>query len=467
MRGLVSNALALGVAGAAVFAFAANAAARPAAAAQPQITLDLSVASPAEAQVTYRASRPVTAIHFPQRLGAYRSEAWLPIKRGFRWVDEGDGERVERTDGRAFTKFSFHTAIRYRHLPKSYAPFSPFSDGSVLIHSGQFHACAAAPCSDDLALRFTIRARGQTIGVGGRRVSGRASFVSRDSGTNIFVGLLAPVAANGFFAIIDPGLPVEARDHLARSLPRAMDDFATIYGPLSFRPELYVSIDARPRIDGHISTQGGTLPHQIFMHFDGDGARDRAGKGGFWLDWFFAHEAAHLFQQDKTARDVGDDKIAWLHEGGADAMAALDLAAQGDAERAYVAQRVAEAQSACAVGLASITLDQATPKGKFDLHYQCGLLMWLALDGELKRAGQGGLHALNHALFKRVAAGEPWDQQAFLATARSLSVSDSLIQRVERLTHGGYTDAAAELAALHDLAAPLEPAATAPGKPAS
>ena len=96
-----------------------------------------------------------------------------------------------------------------------------------------------------------------------------------------------------------------------------MVDFARIYGALSFRPELYVSIDARPRKDGNESTQGGTLPGQILMHFDGETARKRISGGSpFWLDWFFAHEAAHLFQQDKAGGLIGDDEAEWIHEGG-------------------------------------------------------------------------------------------------------------------------------------------------------
>ena len=35
----------------------------------------------------------------------------------------------------------------YRHLSKDYAPFSPFSDGGLLFHSGRFFACADE-CAD-------------------------------------------------------------------------------------------------------------------------------------------------------------------------------------------------------------------------------------------------------------------------------------------------------------------------------
>lgn len=422
----------------------------------PPISAEIAVIPGGEVQLTYRLARPVAALHFVQSLGGYRSAYWQPEVPGVRWISEGDGTRIERSDGAAFDRISFRIAMRYRALPKSYAPFSPFSEGSALIYSGHFHACITASCETPPPLPIAISAPGKIIGVGGRRRAGRAALVSREEGTNIFVGSLKPVAANGFVAVIDPGLPVDARDHLVRSLPRAVEEFAKIYGPLSFHPELYVSIDGRKQPDGHVSTQGGTLPRQIFMHFDGEGARDRLASGSpYWLDWFFAHEAAHLVQQDKAGGQIGDDAIGWIHEGGADAMAAIELAKRGEAERGYVQQRRDEAAAACTAGLAAMPLGKASARGNFDLHYQCGLLIWLALDGAMHKAGAPGLHALNREFLARSRRGAAWDQASFLKTARDLGVPASLISRIERIAAGGYTSAADEVAALGAEAVPI------------
>ena len=413
------------------------------------ITLDLDVRPDETVVVTYRMTAPTRALHFAQALGGYRPEDWQPQSGGFRWIQEGPGERIERSDGGTFRIVQFALPARYRALPKSYAPFSPFSDGSVLIHSGQFHACLRAPCEGAAALPINITATGKTIGVEARRFADRTRFISRDEGTNIFVGRLVPEDAEGFIAIIDPGLPPIARDHLKQSLPRAMETFARSYGALSFRPELYVSIDARPRKDGHVSTQGGTLPGQIFMHFDGENARQRVtAEAHFWLDWFFAHEAAHLFQQDKIGKLAGDETAAWIHEGGADAMAALALARRGAEVRAYVGSRVRSAEADCAKGLASAPLDQATAAGNFDLHYQCGLLIWLAVDDSLRAGNGDGLHAVNKTLFALVKAGAPWDERAFIAAAQKNGAPEPLMQRIARLVHGGYGDPRDDVAAL-------------------
>lgn len=417
------------------------------------LALGLTQLSPDQVEITYTMTKASAALHFVQELGGYRAAAWRPTDSGFRWVNEGTGERVERSDGKPFERVTFQIPIDYRALPKSYAPFSPFSEGSALVHSGQFHACPSLPCDGTGKLPISIRADGKIVGVGGQRSNSRARFVSDGEGTNIFLGTLKPVAADGFVAIIDPGLPEDLRRHLDLSLPQSMRFFGSIYDPLSFTPELYVSIDARPESGGRESSQGGTLPNQIFMHFDGAKARERLASGTpYWLDWFFAHEAAHLFQQDKIGRPAGDDNAAWLHEGGADAMAALALAARTDAESSYARQRANTAEATCAKGLAIAPLDRATASGNFDLHYQCGLLIWLALDQALRAADRDGLNELNRAFFDKVRSGQPWNEAVFLATAKELGTPDALLARIERLSRGGYRDASAEVAALGALA---------------
>jgi hypothetical protein len=407
------------------------------------LRLELTRSAPGQITAEYRTQSAVDAIHFERELGDYRTERWRPIDSGFRWLKHSDGERIERIDGRSFDRIAFTMPIDYQALPKDYAPFSPFSDGSTLIYSGQFHACLAAPCKTPGPLPITVRAQGQIVGVNGVRRRNRAQLVSRDTGTNIFVGLLEPINADGFVAIIDPGLPIEMRRHLDRSLPQAMQHFAAIYGPLAFTPELYVSLDDTPEANGKKSTQGGTLPNQIFMHFDGENARQRVSSGTpFWLDWFFAHEAAHLFQQDKANGHASDDQAAWLHEGGADAIAALALAVRGDAERKYAQVREREAEAACARGLAATPLNRATADGKFDLHYQCGLVIWLALDQELRRTGVDGINGFNLAFFAKVRAGQSWSEATFLATAKELGASNTLLSQIGALSVGRYADPA-------------------------
>lgn len=407
-----------------------------------------SPAGDAPAEVVLRAPHPIAALHFATALGTYRRQDWQLAGSGWRWVPEGDGERLERSDGRPFTEARFTVAQRYRSLIKSYAPFSPFSDGGLLIYSGHYHACLALPCaaaSND-AVTMMIAAPGRTIIAGDATAPNRLRFVSRGEGLNIYVGSRKPQIASGMSAIIDPGLPEKLRSALARSLPESLAYFARDYGPLSFEPQLFVSIDARGRGDGRESTQGGTLPRQIFMHFDGAQARQRAEQvEPGWLEWFFAHEVAHMFQRDRTGDRIGDDAHAWMHEGGADAMAALAMLAKG--ESAYVAQRVDTATEQCRDGLAKGPLTTATQRGDFETHYACGLIATLAVDDALRGRG-AGLAQFNRRWFAAISKAEVARPEDWFAAAEASGVALARLRLLRELTGPDPAVAAAALNAL-------------------
>ena len=404
----------------------------------PPIAVVLTSPVDAPAVIRFSTDRPTAALHFADDLGGYRQREWRPVEPGFRWVIEPadpnlgtrQGERIERTDGRPFASVSVTVEQRYRALPKSYAPFSPFSDGGVLIYSGNLHACLAAPCSGEGPANVQIIAPGRQVRVAGQVAADNARFVSGDDGTNIYIGNRAPVSANGVEAIIDPALPASVGRELAESLPAATRYYAARYGALSFTPALFVSIDPRPQPDGHVSTQGGTLPGQIFMHFDGAGGRDRFERDPNWLDWFFAHEVAHMFQRDKTGNRSGDDTIAWMHEGGADAMAAIVSLDRHHAN--YVRTRLTTAGRDCAAALDAGPLTSATARGAFDAHYACGLIAHLALDADLRARG-ADLDTFNRRLFDRVRAGAGWTMATWFATARDAGATSATLGLLDRL----------------------------------
>ncbi|MDM7955171.1 hypothetical protein [Blastomonas sp.] len=399
----------------------------------------------------YRLARPARALHFAPQLDGYRAMDWQPETAGFRWVREEDGERIERTDGKPFADLAFNIPVQYRSLEKSYAPFSPFSDGGLLLYSGHFQTCPSLPCKGTEPLAISIAAPGATIGVGGKRTANSATFISREEGTNVYIGTAEPVTTSGFLAIVDPELQPALRDHLLQSLPQSMRELAAIYGQLAITPELYVSLDPQPPSGTSLSSQGGTLPGQVFIHLYGDGWRKPIVPGDvLWLDWFFAHEAAHFFQRAGTNDVIGPDSEAWTHEGGADAMAALVMRGRSDTERAYVIRRIAEARKVCAAGLSQVPLNMATRAGKFDLHYQCGMLIALAIDADVRRGSGGakGLHDVNRSFFATVRAGTAWSGTSFLATARRTGLSAPTLAAITAMTRQKLTDPARQIDAM-------------------
>lgn len=428
----------------------------------PPVSLHITRSNDTTVRAEYRLARPTTALHFAPHLDGYRARDWKTSPQEFRWVREGDDERIERIDGKPFTQLSLDIPVRYRSLEKAYAPFSPFSDGGLLIYSGHFQTCPALPCKGTEPLAVTVAAPGETIGVGGKRTANTASFVSREEGTNFYIGTAEPAATAGFLAIVDPALQPALRDHLLKSLPQSMRDFAAIYGDLTITPELYVSLDPQPPARSGLSRQGGTLPRQVFIHLYGDDWRKPfALDEVLVLDWFFAHEAAHFFQRAGTNDIIGPDSEGWIHEGGAEAMAALVMQTRGDAERAYVGKSIAQARKVCSDGLASVALNMASRAGKFDLHYQCGMLIALAIDADLRRGSGGtkGLHDVNRRFFATVRAGTPWNGRSFLEAARRSGVSAPTLAGIRAITLTKLADPAQQIDELLTRAGVAIPAA--------
>ncbi len=187
------------------------------------------------------------------------------------------------------------------------------------------------------------------------------------------------------------------------------------------------------------------MPGQVFIHLYGDDWRKPFALGEVVvLDWFFAHEAAHFFQRAGTNDIIGSDSEGWIHEGGADAMAALVMRDRGDAERAYVAKRIDQARKVCSEGLASVALNAASRAGKFDLHYQCGILIALAIDADVRRgsAGARNLHDVNRRFFATVRAGTPWNGRSFLEAARRSGVSAPTLAAIRAITQTKLADPA-------------------------
>ncbi|MBB5519934.1 hypothetical protein [Amphiplicatus metriothermophilus] len=226
-----------------------------------------------------------------------------------------------------------------------------------------------------------------------------------------------------FIAVVDSGFPAEAREALDALLPLLTDLFAERLGALARKPMLFASLDPDPPPGSGFSHQGGTLPDQIFIHLYGEKWAESAAEAlNDLLPWFFAHEAAHLFQQEGLAGVFNTDQ-AWIHEGGAEALAALALVELGAVEPGYVKDRIRSAFDACAAGLTALEgepLNASARAGAFGNYYACGLLIHLAIDAETRRAGDGAsdLFDVWTAYRERLKSGAPANQETFLSVAR-------------------------------------------------
>lgn len=375
----------------------------------------IAITAPASGNWTaaYTLPAPATELVFSRSPDASRTTDWK-APEAFEIINTENGERVRRRDGAPFSEVSLDMAPIYRDLPKDYGPFSPFGDGGILTYTGRFFACGGE-CIED-GWRMTLKAPGRNILLDGKQFSGAAEWLDTDDGRNVYIGDAKPVETADFVAILDATLPDAIRTQLASQLPAYLHHFAVRLGELPARPMLFASYDlAHPKGWGR---QGGTLPGQVFVHFYGSAWPERMAKPGFAEDlaWHFAHEAAHLYQRQTYAASQSG---AWIHEGGADAFAALALRATGQADAANAIVNAAKAK--CVTNLAGRSVHAALDAGEFEVAYACGVQANLALDAELRRIApeSDGLYSVWTAYRKRVDGREATEED-FMATVASI-----------------------------------------------
>jgi hypothetical protein len=95
-----------------------------------------------------------------------------------------------------------------------------------------------------------------------------AQWFDNDDGKNVYVGKQQPVETDVFIAVIDLGLPAKIQASLSVDIPKMMTYFEEKLGklPHNTKPTLFASY---AKVKGR-SSQGGTLPNQIFMHWNKD-----------------------------------------------------------------------------------------------------------------------------------------------------------------------------------------------------
>ncbi|OYY68981.1 hypothetical protein [Sphingomonas sp. 28-63-12] len=383
----------------------------------------------------YRFDRPVRRLVFVRAPDDSRTRTWTAMT-GFQIiVPKAGGEILRRIDGKPFRSVDVSMPPRYIYLAAGYAPFSPFGDGSVLMHSGRLFACGnVCPAADSTAWPIhLIVGDGRGIQLGDRSAARNLRWIDKDSGHNIYVGREKPAATGPVNAIIDHAFPGDLRRQLLVQLPEFMQYFSEQLGPLAARPTLFASYDAAHRDGG--GRQGGTLPGQIFVHYYGARWATEFTKPDFASDqsWLFAHEAGHLFQ-----RQLGTEAPAgwWIHEGGGDAFAALALRRMGPEMSAYVDRRIDRAQLACAQTTSDKSIHAAITEREIDPAYQCGLLINLALDAAIRRRApeKDGLFSVWLAYLAREKRGATTDEAGFLACVATIGgqeLADQLTQLLD------------------------------------
>lgn len=399
----------------------------------------LTEVSAARWRVEYRLDAPTESLHFLRSSQNFRTAHWKPEDAAWAMRTSGDRQVLRRRDGRPFRSVRFDVDVGALGITANYEPFLRYSDGGVIAYTGYYFACADAPCAASAAFRITVepqRRRRATRGTS--QAASPLHFVDSGDGSNVYVGASDVAERARYKAIIDSALPSAFGSELNTALPRIMDYYAKRLGPLPRKPLFLISMSPGRSENGY-ETRGSALPDQVSIHLAGRnwGDRRRGVEPGF-LPWYLAHEAAHLHQRIEDRPNAVDFMgEGWIHEGGAEALAALAVAAVRPDLRHYVDARIAEAAEDCDEGLRSLgaPLNASIDRGAADNYYVCGLVMQIAIDRDVRAASAGArdLFDVWSTFLHATRRGDSWSEATFLRAARIQGAGDDTLALVSTL----------------------------------
>ncbi len=406
--------------------------------------------------VDIETGKPVAALMFARSRGDYRRDTWRPLgavavtRRGVRDALEAESP---------FTRAAFEVTPFSGILQKDYTPFIPYSDGGWSIYPGQFEVYAFDDAAeidaipDDLGgvslpgtrtrYRF-VDAQGASFLAFGERTADEIAFEEKDA--FVYLGDATPIETEHLAAIADPSLPAWLRESIAAYLPRLFEFYAGsfAYAPPGRPMVLIAPLDTDRN---GISLKGGTLKGQIAMQLGGSALTDpdRRDDAERHVRGFLAHEAAHLWNAEGFQPS---NTHAWIHEGGAEALA-FDATARLDPAdgAAFARDRYQSALDACQEALAGGSLATATRRGDFRAHYDCGAIVMLAA---ATASTDGDVAALWNRLAERARNTEALSPALFMLTLADLGADAGAAAAIDAFLHETHADPAAAARFLFD-----------------
>jgi hypothetical protein len=384
--------------------------------------------------VNYEINQQVKRLAFVRNPDKSRIERWHPVSAEFEIYYENNKEYIAKKNRSTFEKVTFTLTPTYKHLSKDYAPFSPFSDGGMLFHSGRLFTCIDSCENETNRWKFTINIpKDEHVIINGKLLKSTAHWFDSDAGTNVYVGKQKPIEGDAFIAIIDIGLPHKMQASLSADIPKMMAYFEKKLGklPTTTKPMLLASY---AMVKGH-SSQGGTLPNQIFMHWNKDNLNASVQNEKFLNDtlWFFGHEAGHLFQRAKISLLADNPNQSWIHEGHADMLAAEVLQTLYPQSRNFVSDKIERMKNSCAKGLKEFALVDAAKIGQFGYYYTCGMVIYQAIEKIFMKqnTAEHSAYAIWNNFRLAVENGQELGQNTFLYTVDKMTkhkTSDKIIK---------------------------------------
>lgn len=418
--------------------------------------------TPAEASVTigpeesgnwsveYSFAEPQNVLAFVRSKSDFREPTWSLTSDNARFG------RVAGIDVIVFDEpakeVSFSIIPLTSKLVADYTPFVTFADGSVAVYESQFGLApvdsldAVSDLEGDTAnieapaLAMDVNFSSDTpIIVDGQVHEGSISHRIEGDGTYIYTGTGKIEPFDSFTVVLDARLPAWLRERFAGDLEAIFTGFEQLWG-FELQNKATVMLAYKGAGAKGFSATGGALDQLLMMEIGGADISEPDPNTLSYLHWFFAHEAAHLFQTDKGVTFASGGE-AWIHEGAANTMAYNLIASmlEGDGGRQFLQGVYARAFDECVSVLEDGPLATAGERDGFSAHYSCGDFVALATDGFLKRRD---LYGFWNRLISQAGGNDARQVNltTYFATLQILGATPAQRRSIERIVEGQPDD---------------------------
>lgn len=363
--------------------------------AKPDALVSIAPQEDGDWRVSYSFAEPQSVLVFARSSNNYRSATWQLKTEDARFGRLNDLDVI--VFDKPAKKVSFSIIPLTSTLIEDYTPFIPFGDGGLAIYEGQFTLVPfdsldevealeeglSSVETEPLTLRVAVTSDSPII-VDGKSVEGEVQHDVTGDGTYIYLGDSEIERFDSFTAILDTSLPDWLGDRFANDLETIFAGLEAHWG-FELQDQATVLLANRGMASDGMTNTGGALDNLVLMELSGKQLAEPDPNTLFYLQWFFAHEAVHLFQSDKGVKFAGG-KDAWIHEGAANTMA-YNLIAKDmpDGGEKFLSAVYSTAFEECVAALEGGSLETVADREKTSAHYACGDFIALATDGYLKR----------------------------------------------------------------------------------
>ena len=364
--------------------------------AEPEAVVTVAPEENGNWSVEYRFDAPQSVLAFARSENDYRGATWFLESEGARFGRLADFDVIVFDE--PATRVSFSIIPLTSKLAADYTPFVTFGDGGLAIYDGQFSLIPFDTAGDVEALDGDASKAGRgplpmalrvasdkAIIINGEVHQGEVTHLIEGDGTYVYLGDGEIQPFDSFTVILDKTLPDWLQARFDSDLEAIFAGLEARWG-FELEDKATVLLAYKGGKGQSFSASGGALDRLLMMEVGGTAFAEPDFDTLSYLQWFFAHEAVHLFQTAKGVQFPGNGD-SWIHEGAANTMAyslIAELLGPQDGPQ-FLAGVYANAFDTCVSELEKGSLETVGERDAFSTHYACGDFIALATDGFLKR----------------------------------------------------------------------------------